>query len=202
MNRIIILLLFSLLSPFKVIAAITGYSGTIADGESIIITGSGGFGSGPNVVVFDDFEAGVVDTEIAQGAGSAKYGAWNSTTAVTFYDDNSSVSGDQAFSASYNDTYFAYIEALLPTGTQDVFISWWLYIPIGTPFPGEGGEGINWKQMWVQGAESKEASNRYDDPPAGCLIITAPASQAKSNDNSNISIFTMSESHRVLRKPG
>ncbi|MFW6221431.1 MAG: T9SS type A sorting domain-containing protein [Fibrobacterota bacterium] len=115
------------------------------------------FGSrGPRVVLFDDFENGADGQDIYTGEGSARYGAWNATAGNPSYSSESSVSGSLAFRADMSDGYRKYAEALLPDGGDtDLFVSWWIYLPEQDNYPGEGtADGINWKQLWVQGSST------------------------------------------------
>jgi len=133
--------------------SVSGVSGTIDQWETITVSGSG-FGSGPNVVLFDDFELGTDGEDIMTGSGSARYGQWNATTGITYYDNTTSVSGSLAFQADHSEGWVNYAECLLPSGTMDVFGCWWLYIPSGDKIPGEGGtppNTTNWKTVWLQG---------------------------------------------------
>jgi len=136
---------------------ISSISGAIGDGETITIKGSGFGSSGPNVVVFDDFESGTPGTNIATGSGSAKYGKWDSRAGSSFYGNTASVSGSRSFTSDYSVGYTNFIEAGLPSNTRNVFISWWLYLPSSSNYPGEGNaSGINWKQMWLQGSSTSD----------------------------------------------
>lgn len=131
----------------------SGVTGNVSDGSNIVISGSG-FGSGPNVLIFDDFESGTVGQDINTGAGSAKYGQWALHGASCYYGSWAAVSGSKSFETDYSVSSFNHLQVSVPAGSQDeLFISWWLYIPAGYPVPGEGlAVGRNWKQMWVQGS--------------------------------------------------
>ncbi len=138
-------------------STIFSVSGTLGDGGNVVIGGSG-FGSvGPNVIVFDDFESGVAGADINTGLGSAKYGQWDLVSSVgsTYYGITASVSGSQSFTSDYSVSYANWIQADLPASTRNVFISWWLYVPASSNWPGEGNTyGINWKQTWLQGSST------------------------------------------------
>jgi hypothetical protein len=157
--RIFIVLLLVMLPPATALADVTGVSGTISDGQSITITGSDFGANGPNVIVFDDFEGGAPDESIATGEGSAKYGQWDNVApgGSHYYGTTAHVSGSQSFTSDFSVESYSWIEALLPASTRNVFISWWIYIPAGNNFVGEGHiDGINWKQMWIQGADTSD----------------------------------------------
>ncbi|RPI61687.1 MAG: hypothetical protein EHM48_05235, partial [Planctomycetaceae bacterium] len=75
---------------------VTGVSGIVNARQTITISGDS-FGSGPDAVVFDDFEDGALDTPINYGPGSAFVGQWDNTGSNTTYSDDDSISGNQAF---------------------------------------------------------------------------------------------------------
>lgn len=142
-------------APCSAAGTIAGVAGTVANGEQVAISGSG-FGTGPVVVLFDDFELGTDGSVILTGSGSARVGQWNALgeTKPT-YSSASEVSGNLAFRADMSSHWLAYAEALLPVSTRDVFVSWNLFLPSGDNIPGEGtDEGTNWKQLWIQGQDS------------------------------------------------
>lgn len=137
--------------------SISGVLGELNSGNDILISGDGFGSNGPEVLLFDDFESGVNQSPIATGNGSAEYGNWNTTSGLVTYSNYTAVSGSLAFRADQSTTWLNYVEALLPEGTMDVFVSWWLYIPSTDNLPGEGTpDGINWKQMWIQGSGSDD----------------------------------------------
>jgi hypothetical protein len=129
---------------------VNSISGTISNGQTITIKGSGFGSSGPNVVVFDDFESGTAGADIKTGTGSAKFGQWTARAGSSYYGTSSLASGTKGFSANHAKTYGNAITATLPPKTTTVFASWWIYVPVGNNFPGEP-TGTNWKQMWLLG---------------------------------------------------
>lgn len=130
-------------------------STSVNNGSNLTIQGNG-FGNGPNVILFDDFEKGQAGQTIKTGPGSATYGGWglSGNPSTTYYDSNASVSGRLAFRANMANTWLSYIQANLPAGTKDVFVSWWLFLPAGNNFPGYDSGRVNWKQMWIQGNDT------------------------------------------------
>jgi hypothetical protein len=129
-------------------------SGLFLDGESIIITGTS-FGSGPNVVIFDDFEKGNNGELISTTAGSAKYSEWDDVggeSSSVYYSSTYHLSGSMSFSSDCSVNYGPYIQKNLPSNTTSVFVCWWLYLPSGNNFPGYDADRVNWKQMWLQGS--------------------------------------------------
>ncbi len=153
----ILLILISLFFTAPCYADVTNVSGLVIDGESLTITGTNFGSAAPNVITFDDFETGTPGATISTGAGSAKYGQWDDAVNSAYYGTNDFVSGSQSYTSNYAASYLNYIQADFPAGTRDVFISWWLFIPVGYNIPGEGtAENTNWKQMWLQGESTND----------------------------------------------
>ena len=157
-SRFLYILLLSLFSAFQLATAsaqpnITAVNGAIQDGGQITITGSG-FGTGPNLVLFDDFESGSVGAPIKTGPGSATVGTWSALgTTHPEYSNLHSISGTKAFRADMQPHWMAWTEALLPDNTTEVFLSWWMLIPPGDKIPGiDSTDCINWKVVWLQGS--------------------------------------------------
>ncbi|RPI58692.1 MAG: hypothetical protein EHM48_09875, partial [Planctomycetaceae bacterium] len=131
---------------------ITGVSGTVNAGQTVTISGNV-FGSGPDAVVFDNFESGTVDTPINYATGdSATVGDWNNANGKVTYTDDYSISGDQAFRADMGtSTYRNEAIRNLPAGTNELFATWWVRMP--EVFPGiNSADGSNWKHVWILGA--------------------------------------------------
>jgi len=129
--------------------SVSGVSGTIDQGETITISGSG-FGTGPSGVVFDDFELGTDGEDIMTGSGSARVGQWDSTTGLTYYTNDHVRSGSLAFEADHSSGWLNYVRRNFPAGTSKVFVVYWVYCP--TVFPGEATQdGLNWKHIWICG---------------------------------------------------
>lgn len=148
--------LFLLLTGTPLLAApkITSINGTISNGQTIKIVGTG-FGPGPDVVLFDDFEKGYNGENIKIGPGSAQVGQWDEIEGVKVpkYSNVNKVSGSLAFRADMSSYWRELVTTHLPSNTTKVFMSWWILIPSGTVLPGTGNSsGINWKNVWVQGA--------------------------------------------------
>ena len=134
--------------------SISGVSGTVSNGQSITISGSA-FGTGPNVVLFDDFEKGTNGQNISTSVGGAQVGQWNEIEGSNYpkYSNANALSGSLAFRANMSAYWLENVASNLPASTKKVFISWWTLIPSGTVLPGTGdGAGINWKNVWLQGS--------------------------------------------------
>lgn len=148
------LIYFIMGTPLFAAPTINEVNGTIANGQVITIVGTG-FGSGPNVVLFDDFEKGSHGSNIKTGPGSSQVGQWESIEGVSIpkYSNLNKVSGSLAFRADMSSYWRELVKADLPANTTKVFMSWWILIPPGTILPGSGDpDGINWKNVWIQGA--------------------------------------------------
>jgi hypothetical protein len=133
---------------------ISGVQGTLSDKSSITITGSGFGSSGPNVVLYDDYEKGTSGGRVSTASGSAQVGQWNQTigdiTYSTTYAHSGSKSGKSewanAASGSIPQTQLNY------GGSDRVFLSWWQYVPAGKVIPGTTNPslgGTNWKTFWI-----------------------------------------------------
>jgi len=112
-----------------------------------------GFGAGPSINVYDDFEGGVTGEKIP--VTNAKIGEWGLPIAgasrlPTF--DNISHSGKLS-ARMYNLEQKGFMQKF--TGVTEIFMSYWVLIPPGTPFPGQySGIGkfssdSSWKFAWV-----------------------------------------------------
>jgi hypothetical protein len=157
MNKNILqtVLLFScILIPSFVLSAptITRVSEQAAEGNEIIIQGSNFGIAGPTLLFYDNFESGAVGEVIRTGAGSATIGEWYAlNTAPPIYSSDTAVSGTKSFKVTTVEGVEGKTNGfiVLPDVTE-IFISWWCYVPVSSPWPGEGeSNGINWKIMWV-----------------------------------------------------
>ena len=139
---------------------VSGVHGTVANGQSITVNGSGFGSTGPNVVLFDDFELGTNGNAIKSGAGSAQEGQWSvvSGTPTPVYSNAASVSGSLAFRADMSTFWRNYAETNLPTGTTEIFFSYWMYLPPGNQIPG-GPSSPNWKIIWLGGPSHVQGSD-------------------------------------------
>ena len=151
-----ILLWLTLFLPAIVSAApsITGTQSALMPGIPLVIDGSDFGPDGPNVVFFDDLEQGIAGNTVRTGSGSAALGVWNSVGSnAPYYTTSAAISGSKAMQTNMSVNWLGYAEILLPTGTQELFGSWWMYVPSGTNIPGEGtSDGTNWKTVWLQGS--------------------------------------------------
>jgi hypothetical protein len=128
--------------------------GLIQNGQSINITGSG-FGNGPKIAIFDDFESGTTGSLVP--TGKTVVGAWSEFGANhAFYTDTASISGSKSLRTDNSLGYQTYAGVNFPS-TTEVFASWWMYLPPGTNIPGDGTtSGRNWKVTWIQGSSTTD----------------------------------------------
>lgn len=129
---------------------------TSGSNPTIEITGSG-FGGAPNVIVFDQFEAGT-SAGSAIPVTAATQGAWSGIDGVPEYDSLAHSGKFSARTWAGSPRHMGQFQAKLPDGTTSVLMSYWVHIPPGTPFPGQYFSGSNignwstdssWKMAWV-----------------------------------------------------
>lgn len=149
---IVIVFTVSILLPCSLIAApnISSVSGQCANGSQITITGTEFGDSGPNIVVFDDFEAGTSGQIIRTGTSSARVGIWTELGPQRpYYTGSVSRSGVLSSQATpLTDTNFS-MYAEFPA-TKEFMVIYWVYLPAGDNWPGQNSIGTNWKQIWVR----------------------------------------------------
>ena len=124
------------------IDSITGDN--IADGQTVTISGSG-FGAGPTVVVFDDFESGNPKDGEVIPLTSPEIGTWSSYTTDGrprySADARSGKHGfrisDSTFNPNSGDSRkMGSFTKLLPAPTTEVYATYAISVPPGTTFPG------------------------------------------------------------------
>jgi len=133
---------------------------SVSGGSSLFITGSG-FGTGPNVLIFDDFEKGQDGQPIM--TGNSAVGGWDyvqRSDETSIYSSAASVSGELSFRADQIDSWPEGQQTIVknfPDGTTEFFISYWTYIPPNDRFPGDGTtDGSNWKVIWAMGSDTTD----------------------------------------------
>ncbi len=137
--------------------SISSVSGTISDGQTITVGGSGFGDNGPTIKVFDDFEKGTNGSKISTSLGSAQINQWDyvqgGSTEITYstgyaHGGTKSLRVDANYAGS-----MPCIESQINVGPgQEIFFSWWQYLPMdkdvsGTNGPEDGGP--NWKLFWL-----------------------------------------------------
>jgi len=129
---------------------VSAISGTLGDGQEIIVSGENFGAHGPTVHFFDDFENGTAGNVISTGPGSAVIGEWNRLNTVEpTYSTRTSVSGTQAFEVTSREGVEGQTNGFIALpDTTETFISWWCYVPVNSPWSGEDTQ-LNWKIMWL-----------------------------------------------------
>jgi len=135
---------------------IDSVSGSLLDGQNLVISGSGFGSQGPNVILFDNFEGGINGQQIQ--LNSATVGVWSHLQAAgtapgVYYSNSSAVSGSLAFRAN-DDNGPNNISKLFPA-TTEVFATWWIRHE-GFNWPGQPSI-INWKTVWLMETEGGSA---------------------------------------------
>ena len=139
--------------------AVTGVTGTINNGQSITINGSGFGTTGPNVILFDDFEKGANGNTLSSVVRPASVGQWEQHTEINpyypTYSSSAAHSGTLALrqhwgSGGDNQEGARWVSADLPDNQKEMYISFWTYLPAGQNVPGASGSyGPNWKVWWL-----------------------------------------------------
>ena len=135
--------------------SISGVQGSVSNGQSITISGSGFGTTGPTIQIFDDFEKGTNGNVVSTAAGSAQINQW-AVSAEGTYSTDYAQSGTKGSKMNFNySSEFPRIQKSINVGSGgEVFLSWWAYMPTNTSIPGtngpEGG-GPNWKLFWLFG---------------------------------------------------
>lgn len=154
MKNIVSIAIALCIAPFIASAdpSITGVTGTISNGQTITITGTGFGANGPTVLLFDDFEGGTNGNQLSTSL--AEVGAWTSIQSPTFtsYSNANKVSGTLAARFNINGyptNQHPVIMAQTASAFDSFFVSYWYMLPTGNTFPGDGTGGVNWKVVWV-----------------------------------------------------
>jgi len=126
--------------------SISNVSGTMEDGQTITITGSS-FGSGPTIVLFDDFSSG---TPGQTHSSNATVGTWSGTDCIIFEDSELS----QEKGARCIDSPGQLTSVVTFSTTQEVFVSSIVYVPDGYYFPSAESEETypdqsSMKHFWI-----------------------------------------------------
>lgn len=150
---------YSMCSPAAVLAApaITSVAGTVGNGETITITGTGFGSTGPTIVVFDDFEKGSNGTTLSSVQRAAQVGFWDNLSATMgplypTYSNTYAHSGSLSMKSDWSDNGAQeggrLVQANLGGATQ-VYASWWMYLPANRNVPGTAIGAPNWKIFWI-----------------------------------------------------
>ncbi len=167
---------------------ITGATGTLTRQATLTITGHSFGGSGPSVLLFEDFEeAGAVAGNNVPTTGQFT-GSWTTNGAGGFpqvtYDSNflsGALSGRM-----YGATQVAEILVSLPS-VIEIFISYWVMVPAGTYFPSATAvqtfpTGSAWKFCWLYDAHTDGTDSDV------CLPSYIGNSLFKLTGNANVNL--------------
>jgi hypothetical protein len=155
---------------------ITVVSGGMADGATVTISGSG-FGSGPNVVIFDDFESGNAQVGQTIPLTSPRVGQWSSYNFLGRPNYSSFArSGTHGFRISdpanlgdpTSTASIASFTKLLPSPATEIFVSYAIFVPPGTNFSGASTPGVlpplsTWKGLWLFDGPKGFGGNGFSD---------------------------------------
>jgi hypothetical protein len=166
-------------------------SGTVADGQSITISGSQFGATGPTVALFDNYESGTNNTNIS--ATTSTVGHWDEIgyggPPVPQYSTAFAHSGtkSQRVDASQIacDTTYGYNVSKTGLNSAYLYFSWWQYLPAGQPVPGTNcpsPQTPNWKYYWMghcigrarNGAQCPRSGPYNDDYLTVLLTNTLP----------------------------
>jgi hypothetical protein len=145
LRLLVIIFLFYPLACFAS-PSISGVSGTVANGQSITITGTGFGATGPTIVLFDDFEKGTNGSAIATTSGSAQVGNWTQSDGqgMPIYSNVAKNSGSLSLLADRDGSESGQIVRVIFTGSKKIYQSWWVHITSGSSWP-----RVNWKMSWM-----------------------------------------------------
>jgi len=133
---------------------VTGVNGTVSNGQSITVNGSGFGSTGPTVVMFDDFEKGTTGSNIMLGSNSSQIGTWTGTgDSIPKYDATYKVSGSKAMMVNCQVSYAASFETNNLPSFNRAFLTYWVYMPTTSTFPTNTSGGDNWKIAWLYGSD-------------------------------------------------
>lgn len=168
---------------------ISGYSGTVANGNSITISGSSFGSNGPTIAIFDNFEGGVNGAYIGNGVTDATIGQWVDcgascspiyySTYSTNYANSGTKSSRQDWTTDLQEgaRWMGYSSS--PSYMTKVYFSFWTYLPAGMGTP-DYGSGPNWKVWWLYrdtNTQDDYASEITSDPPSATTIGWVDGSQ-------------------------
>jgi len=151
-------------------------TGSVNQGQELIISGTG-FGSGPNVIIYDDFEGGAHNDPIP--LTSPLIGTWaaKSTDYIARYHEYA-YSGKTSYSMQDELALVALYGAKRTSlkvrfaNTKEVFLSYQVSVPPGKFFPGapsrdQWGAASHWKLTWLM-----DGDNGFQDEKADLCIPT------------------------------
>lgn len=138
--------------------------------KTVTILGSG-FGTGPEVVLFDDFEHGAEVGETVDYTASDL--PWSSIHQYypPLYDERSHSGSTSALMYDMAATRARQLTKEFDTPAQSVFVSHWVKVPDGTYFPGSNVSGLksfsfdsSWKFSWLIDEDTGTESSNVCTP--------------------------------------
>lgn len=161
--------------------SISQVQGTISNGSSVTITGTGFGATGPTVVLFDDFEKGTNNNIISTSLGSAQTGNWTETEVSPYnpkYSTAYAHSGSKGMLSDQSNFDGAHWASVDFTPSTKVYVSFWVLLPTGMEVPGTGGSGgPNWKLGDVNAGSNSSPSSQYT---VAVTLQDLPASELQS----------------------
>ncbi len=143
--------------------AISVVQGAVSNGSPVIISGSGFGATGPNVVFFDDFEKGTHGSPISISPGSASFGQWGQLDSnPPRYSNAFAFSGNMSYVSDWSNNGASEggrWAAATFNGTNQVYFSFWTYLPTNRVVPGTSNIGANWK--WVEISRNPLSGSDY-----------------------------------------
>ncbi|MEQ6122316.1 T9SS type A sorting domain-containing protein [Reichenbachiella sp. MALMAid0571] len=200
MKRKLLLLLTSMCMIAGVYAQpiISNVSGTAQNGQTITINGSGFGNTGPNIVIYDEFEGTNAMENGNIPLTSPAIGSWNGKSNEPKY-HSSSHSGDYSFALNRGSTNYSQFQYESSNSFTEVFLSYWVTLPNGimpsASTPGEWNHTSNWKMSWIyEGNTGYGGDNDVCTPtwisPGSCNI--------SGNDQAALKYASASNSSKTL----
>lgn len=161
--------IFGLAQKSYAAPAVSNVSGTISDGESITVSGSGFGIVGPDIEIFDDFEKGTNGNAISTVSGSAQVNQWaeaeteDAPKYSNAYAHSGLLSNVQAWDESLNEETTFQVRANFQgsvTEGEEAYFSYWIFIPAGGHVP-SGPSNPNWKLWTIYG---RPFASNYSSP--------------------------------------
>lgn len=166
---------------------ISSVEGTFGNHNDVLIRGSGFGSGGPNVVLFDDFELGADKSPLAAGTRAQVGSYYSVENPVPYYTTSEHVSGSKAMQANLSSGWQPYAGVSLPGNPTSIFASWWMKLPSGNNWPGEGNpDGINWKTVWLMGASTVD-----DDQTMPTILDNSSTGAFTGNDTPYTKWFSL-----------
>jgi hypothetical protein len=135
--------------------SVAAVSGAVSDGQSLTITGSSFGATGPNIVLFDNFESGTNGINISMNTSTVSH--WSYTdytgTRIPTYSAAFARSGSKSMRTDWTGLscgdYNGNFVSKTGLNSSYLYFSFWQYIPAGQNIPGWScAAPANWKLFW------------------------------------------------------